>query len=141
MTLSAEEDYATCILWHPYRWCWWCGRGPQAAPEGWFAPWLIERAHIVSNPRRCDSRAVVALCTLCHKRSHGIDIQSSAVVIDPPSLAAMLWLKRRFDASRYDRQFLAKCIIGRLPRAAAPPESVRTEYSSRRGGYPDGRLG
>lgn len=84
-------------------------------------------------------RAVVALCSLCHRLSHGIVVVCDGGDLTPPSLANMLWLKKVFDPGRYDREFLQECYIGRLPRAAAPAADAREAYLSRRRAYPDGR--
>jgi hypothetical protein len=52
-------------------WCWACGRGLEDQPRNWWGPWLIERAHIVYHPRCKVRQAIVLLCSLCHKVSHG----------------------------------------------------------------------
>lgn len=123
-----------------WPWCWWCGRGLEHRPSGWISPvWIVERAHIVNNPRREDRRAVVLLCTGCHKISHGVipTSQVAAVMdgdrITQPSLSNLLYLKKVFDLKYYDRKFLAKnCIGGRLPRAKVVPLWQRDLVLSRR---------
>lgn len=137
-TMMAMDDYRMFVVLHRAPWCWYCGRGPHGVPCGWYGPWLIERAHLVSKPRREDSRAVVALCSLCHRLSHGLAVAAEGGELTPPTLANMLWLKRRFDAARYDREFLGECIIGRLPRAAVPAADVQAVYRGRRREYPGG---
>ena len=134
-----NDEYRLFIILHEFSWCWNCGRSSHSVPKGWGGPWLIERAHIASNPRRSDPRAVVALCSLCHRLSHGIVVVCDGGDLTPPSLANMLWLKKVFDPGRYDREFLQECYIGRLPRAAAPAADAREAYLSRRRAYPDGR--
>jgi hypothetical protein len=134
------DDYDRFMIDTPFPWCWHCGRGPSDRPGMWFASWLIERSHVTSNPRRLDPRAVVALCSWCHKISHGIDIVVPKETAPPaPTLPNMLWLKNMFDPRRYDRAFLERSCIGRLPRAACPPPAVQLLYRSRRGDYPHGR--
>lgn len=134
---AQDPDYALFAIAHEHAHCWWCGRDAFEQPKGWNAPWLIERAHIVSSPRRLDSRAVVCLCSLCHRQSHGLDVQLPGVQVLPGAgVGHMLWLKRRFDLARYDRSFLQECSVARLPRSHTPPAVVRNYYLSRRGRYP-----
>ena len=81
-------SYEFMALQHRYPWCWWCGRMHTDRPGLWGGPFLVERAHIVNNPRREDVRAVVLLCSLCHRLQHGHDIiqvASEAVVQAPDS--------------------------------------------------------
>ena len=128
-----SDSWKTFVLDTKYRWCWLCGRSQLDQPVGWYAPWLLERSHIVSSPRREDARAVVLLCSLCHRLSHGIDVRIPGEVLLPgATVSEMLWLKRRFDASRYDRGWLQLHCVGRLPRAVRPKLSVLSEYHSRR---------
>lgn len=133
-------EYQMMAVWHRHNWCWWCGRDAQSKPEPWGGPWLIERAHIVASPRREDVRAVVLLCSLCHRLSHGLDIKLSDVQLLPAaSVANMLWLKQRFDSTCYDRKFLQENCIGNLPNAVCPSGVVVAQYSGRQGSYPNGK--
>lgn len=93
--------------------CWACGEGCWAMPDGWGAPWSIERAHIVSKPRVEDRRVIVMLCSACHKAQHGEVLPG----FERPALTVgqMLWLKRERDRQWYDPVFLAKHCVGRLP--------------------------
>lgn len=135
-----DDEYRQFVHWNRYPWCWWCGRDQWQRPRDWHAPWLIERAHIVSSPRRKDARAVVCLCTLCHMRSHGLEVVTPGEVTLPSArVEHMLWLKLRFDPSRYDREFLGQSSVSLLPRARPPYPAVREYYSGRRGGYPSGK--
>lgn len=137
--MDPVEEYRDFFMATAFPWCWYCGRDQFDAPEGWYAPWLIERAHVVSSPRRIDRRAVVLMCSLCHKISHGLDIVlPGEVVLPAASVAAMLWLKKEFDACFYDRQFLAKNCIGQLPNASFPSTVVSAQYLARRQRYPNG---
>lgn len=106
--------------------CWACGRGAWEAPEGWGAPWLIERAHIVTQPRAEDRRAVVMICSLCHRLHHGeaVVLDGQSVSLPGLTIPQMLWLKREHDRGWYDLGFLAKHHVGVLPG----PERVPSEY-------------
>lgn len=109
MRLPRDHDYAA--EYSDFRWigplcCWACGRyGPT------------ERAHIVNKPRREDTRAVIKLCAICHKIQHGERLAGE----ERPRLLVehMLWLKSRIDPSRYDRAWLQRHTVGRLPTARA----------------------
>jgi len=120
-----------------YPFCWWCGRGAEHRPASWHTPWLIERAHIVSNPRAEDRRAVILLCTMCHMVQHGHQLVLPGCTVIKPDINNMLWLKRRFDPAYYDRAFLKRHIIGCLPFSRTPPKEVLAAYRERRGEYPN----
>jgi len=132
---SVADAYAMFIIANRFPFCWYCGRYGSQRPEGWHGPFLIERAHIVNKPRREDVRAVVALCSLCHKIEHGETFVCEGV-LPRCSIRTMLWLKRRFDAGNYDRAFLAANCVGRLPTARNPSKSVQAAFLSRHGSYP-----
>jgi len=112
--------------WNDFRFiasvssCWWCGL--RFKPPGWFAPWLIERAHIVSSPRRKDRRVAALLCSRCHKVSHGERILIPGSVVLKPSVEHLLWLKRVNDPEFYDRDYMARNCLGLLPAEVEPPE-------------------
>ncbi len=113
--------------------CWWCGRTQAEKPAGWGSPWLIERAHIVNNPRAEDRRACILLCSWCHKVQHGEQIVlPGCESLCRPEVKHMLWLKSKFDASYYDREFLSHFCIGVLPRAVAPRPEVLWAWEDRR---------
>src|SRR4051812_47109537 len=101
--------YSLMLHWHDKPWCWACGHDGSLRdkPDDWWGPWLIERAHIVRNPRREDVRAAVLLCSYCHRVSHGERIVCGR---HPrwPSLTRehLIWLKRERDPEHYDREFL-----------------------------------
>lgn len=118
---------------HPLPWCWACGRGEFDRPLDWYGPWLIERAHIVKNPRREDARAVVLLCSLCHKCSHGEKVVTRERPVRYPQLSIehLLWLKRNRDGSRFSLTFLQSCSIKKLPPMHKPPADYLREYERR----------
>lgn len=130
-------NYATFRQTHPLPWCWACGRTEYQPPRDWFAPWLIERAHIVGGIgcRVEDVRAVVLLCSRCHRLAHGATFRIQGRRLPNLKRAHLLWLKRHRDSERYDRAFLRGCAIGALERAAKPPQWFLLGYESRRG-YP-----
>lgn len=130
-------DWTYFRLATPYPWCWNCGKDRQSVPAGWAGPWLIERAHIVNNPRACDRRAAVLLCSWCHRIQHGAQLVlpgCEGLVLDVP---AMLWLKKEMDPDWYDRQFLEKHYVGRLPRARRMPGQTAARFRSEGAGYGD----
>lgn len=129
-------EYKWFPIMHPQPWCWWCGRGQETyyAPDWWGSVWLIERAHIVNKPRVEDRRAVVLLCSLCHKLSHGETFNQET--IRAPSLNNMLWIKERFDPGFYCRRWLRDRSVRSLPRKARPTNAVVWDYFERRGAYP-----
>lgn len=115
-TYQQANEYANMRLFFT---CWACGRSMRDRPSNWYAPWLIERAHIVSKPRIEDRRCVVMLCSLCHKISHGE--RFSGLVQPKLERPHLLWIKRRIDPLWYDPELLAKCVIGLLPELERPP--------------------
>jgi hypothetical protein len=113
------SDYDTMLEDHPKPWCWACinTHSFYDKPDWWFAPWLIERAHIVNKPRAKDRRACILLCSLCHKLSHGEKFARHDGPQVPLTLPQMLWLKRMNDRKFYDREFLQRHHLGKLPNA------------------------
>jgi len=133
------DEYRFMLLRTEFPWCWSCGAGGSDAPKKWHGPFLIERAHIVNKPRVEDRRAVVLLCSLCHRQEHGSDVSAygrkSKSGLELPEL---LWLKRRFDPKYFDREFLSKHCVGKLPRAQRPVGLLPRMYCERRGEIPNG---
>lgn len=106
--------------------CWACGRDMSDQPNWWHAPWLIERAHITNKPRKLDVRAIVLLCSGCHKVSHGERFRQW--VLPRLTLANMLHLKRVFDGDNFDMVFLQRCAVQRLPDPAPLPQRYLDDY-------------
>lgn len=132
--LEASMKYRMFASMHPRPWCWFCGRGRHESPAGWYGPWLIERAHIVSSPRREDVRAVILLCSLCHRTQHGqVIVTAEPIETQLLTLPEMLWLKRVSDQPNYDREFLEANHNGRLPYAKMPSRKMQKQYHARRG--------
>ena len=98
--------------------CWACHS--RRKPRNWFGPWLLERAHIVSSPRREDRRLVNMLCTICHKFQHGERLHGFA----RPKLRLdhMIWLKEENDPDWVDFKFMQKHSIKKLPRKVIVPK-------------------
>jgi len=132
--MTAAYDNFLVETLYPY--CWWCGRGMEHQPESWYGPWLIERAHMVSSPRVKDARVIVLLCSMCHRMQHGAQLTLPECKIGFPTVPNMFWLKRRFDAERYDRKYLQQHSIARLPMSSGPLAEVRSTFTERRGSYP-----
>ena len=136
--MTAEEvaaEYDACRQNTDCPWCWACGRSDRDRPADWGGPWLIERAHIVSQPRRRDTRHIVLLCSRCHRLSHGDRFRVGGDYLPQLSQANLVELKRVRDATRYDRASMASCCVGSLPRAAKLPQWFRDEYNRRRARY------
>ena len=112
--------------------CWCCGRSDRERPEWWHAaPWVIERAHIVSQPRAKDRRACILACSACHKGSiHGEKFPAW----DLPRLGLhhLLWIKRHRDREFYDRKFLRRHSVRVIPACVVPPMAFLHAYESRR---------
>ena len=101
--------------------------------DGWNSHLIIERAHIVSRPRVEDRRVVVLLCSRCHAAQ-----TNSLFKYDLPvcGLGNMLWLKKVFDPDCFDKEFLGRYCLGRLPKLKIPALVVQQEFLSRAGDYP-----
>jgi hypothetical protein len=112
-------------------WCWACGRGERDKPSWWYAPWLVERAHICNKPRLEDRRMVVLLCSACHKTQHGERFPQWA--LPRLTLPNMLWLKQERDAEFWDVAKLQSCAVQLLPEPIPPAAGFLSEYERRRG--------
>jgi hypothetical protein len=132
-----RERYDQMLVEIDKPWCWACGRGQsyRDKPREWFGPWLIERAHIVNKPRRFDRRAVVLLCSGCHKAGyHQERIRIDGVLPVRIELEHMLWLKRTRDPEYYDRRFLQQQSVIILPQPRKLGEFYLRQYQLRRSG-------
>ena len=109
--------------------CWACGASRK--PQGYFGPWLIERAHIANKPRREDRRLVVMICTICHKASHGERIAGFL----RPKLSAgqMLDIKAACDPEWYDPEFVGRHSV-RILECEPIDEFYLNERIKNRGG-------
>jgi hypothetical protein len=96
--------------------CWNCGRTANQRPRWWHAPWLIERAHIVNQPRVERREVCLLLCSLCHKVDHG-ERFAELPHLEPLTMLEKLRTKKRFDPDFYDEALLQKCSVRRLPIA------------------------
>ncbi len=135
-----ELAYARMLPEARLPWCWACGRGGgwRDKPLGWFGPWLVERAHIIAGNRHKDVRAVVLLCSLCHKIQHGERIVLAGQRVELPRLLRehLMWLKHHRDPANYDYKFLQDLSINKLPRMCRPPRPYMVKYDMRRGNLP-----
>lgn len=129
---KALREYEVFAEVHPHFFCWACGRTGryQDKPAWWFGPWLIERAHIANKPRARDRRAVILLCSLCHRVQHGERFKGS----DLPQLTTenMRWLKCCADSEWYDEEFLRRHSIRRDMLVHEPPREYQDEFINRR---------
>lgn len=132
---KAEYDAMRSLFAH----CWACSATRK--PQGYFGPWLIERAHIANKPRREDRRLVVMLCTLCHKANHG---ERVAGFLRPRlSAGQLLDLKLACDSEWYDHAFINKHSVRILEREQLCGFYV-SERMKNRGGHfaiPEGDFG
>jgi hypothetical protein len=136
---SIEDLYASMLSDVFDPWCWACGRGgdpggPNGSPDWWHGPWIIHRHHVVKSPRVRDRRAVVLLCPVSHGSVHG-ERYPSHHGQKALTLAEQLWLKLKLkhDPTLYDRAFLARHHLGRLPRARRLSRYYLSDYCRRRG--------
>lgn len=140
-TVLFDSKFCTGVaykkMWqnHPLPMCWGCGNN-HYAPRWWYAPWLIERAHIVNKPRKKDRRSVILLCSECHKETH-LKPFSEGQGLKPITMGNMIWLKKKFDPWFYDRNFLGKCHIGKLPKAVSVGEQRKSLIRIRCGALAD----
>ncbi len=111
--------------------CWWCGRTTLQRPQQWYAPFIIERAHVVNKPRRLDRRVAVLLCSRCHKLEHGEQFGNASHMIERPTLPELLWLKRAIDPEFWDRAYMQANSVQVLPRARKP-KALGVEFSIKR---------
>jgi hypothetical protein len=127
---TLSDSYKNMLQQVSRPYCWLCGRCANEQPTWWYVPFLIERAHIVWNPRAKDRRAVVLLCSLCHKVQHGERFQT-----DYPKItrANLLWLKWKYDRNYYDVGFLRCHSIQELPSRKIPHRKYRAEFTLRHG--------
>jgi hypothetical protein len=133
--VDGRAEYDAMLITTEYWHCWWCGRYQEDIPDDWYAPWLIERAHVAALPRVLDRRLVVLLCSLCHRTQHG-QLFEQSLKISPPTQATMLWLKSTFDPQFYNRAFVQRFHMCKLPKPHMPPADVQQIYTDRRGEYP-----
>jgi hypothetical protein len=123
-----QDDYSAKIEYDAMRSlfdrCWACGA--RSKPQGYYGPWLIERAHIANKPRREDRRLVVMLCTICHKWSHG----ERVATFPRPKLDAghLVTLKAERDPEWFDLEFINRHSV-RILEA----EPVQPWYEQERG--------
>jgi len=94
--------------------CFRCGRTAAQKPAWWHAPFLIERSHIVNKPRREDRRAVIPLCSFCHRVQHG-DRFDGFKHLEPLSMERLLEFKRFYDPDYFDLEWLQRHSVRRLP--------------------------
>lgn len=116
---------------HGMMHCWISGITQSCRPEGWYADWWMQVAHIASGQgaaRRVDDRrAVILLCPLVHDL-HVTDADKfpSKWIIGKewPTIDERhtLYVKRFFDERFYDREFLSTIWIGNVPEPKRPPD-------------------
>lgn len=123
---NAELEYERL---HGWITCWACGAWKRQ--ENYFAPWMIERAHIVNKPRRLDRRLVVMLCSVCHRISHGERL--SGFDRSKLELAHLLTLKKECDPDWWDLEFIQRHSIRILPELEPLPFEYRSAISDKKG--------
>ena len=124
------------------RFCWMGGDTTSKRPDNWFAPWLLEVAHIASGQGRArrvaDRRAVVLLSSLAH-RCHVSDSEKLPFIeilgrkYSTFDERHTLWIKRFFDPDYYDTNFLSTIWIGKVPEPVKPPEEWAIRMLSNQG--------
>lgn len=120
MSRSIQAAYDRFLDDTKFPLCWYCGAWANQIPSWWYAPFLIERAHIVNKPRREDPRAIILLCSACHKAAHGERFRFYArKPLDKPG---MLFLKSYLDGANFDLPWLQKHSVRILPKPVCPWE-------------------
>lgn len=109
-TMAQNEDH-----------CWACGRTRQDVPHFWWAPWLLERAHVVNKTRLRSPKVCVVLCSCCHRLSHGEHVAGCTM---PPLTKAHLLHILMERQPVVDWPLLKKHNVGELPE----PEHLPIEY-------------
>ena len=108
--------------------CWRCGRTAQQRPRWWGAPFGIERAHICNKPRIEAREACISLCSLCHRIQHGDRFPQCQD--RPLKIPELLAIKKWCDPEYWDRAFLQKCSIRRLPREATRKQVAKVAWKA-----------
>ena len=122
MLKTPKAAYASFLEDTRFPFCWYCGAFSHQRPDWWFAPFLIERAHVVNKPRREDPRAIILLCSACHKAAHGERFRAYArKPLDKPG---MLFLKSYLDSANFDLAWLQKHSVRILPKPVSPGETI-----------------
>ena len=134
--IDERQEYVDMRRNTQHFYCWLCGRRESDRPSWWGAQWLIERAHIVNKPRALDRRAVVLLCSACHRRQHGDRIAGDHEGIPVLALPELMLLKLLADGEWYDEDFLQKHVVGLLPEIATSLPKEAVDVFTRRVGTP-----
>lgn len=127
-TASEKAMYQQMV--DEFTFCWFCAWPILHQPYFGFLPCSLENAHIVGGPgRRHDRRALVRMCTYCHRISHGDTIklktegEGSMMVIAPKiDQANMLAQKAIFDPDWFDVDYLNSISTRRLEDGVEPHE-------------------
>jgi hypothetical protein len=111
--------------------CWLSGYTASSAPDGWWAPWYIHRAHLASGQGRAvrvdDPRAVLPLCPLAHMLHVSDSDRHPEMVVNGVAYPTIderhtMFLKINMDDDGLDEDFLRTIWIGELPEPEPPPE-------------------
>lgn len=130
-----DHGWSTCIA-EMGGFCWRCGRAPGYPPRWYHASFGIERAHVLTmRPRPTDRRAVIPLCSLCHKIEHGERFPQCEQT--PLGKEVLIGMKKYFDAEHWAPDWLARFCVRQLPEPAlldelkgfAVYERLRTKVS------------
>jgi hypothetical protein len=118
MRMASKEELNRTYEQYRGEQCQACGATRRL--PGYYAPWFIERAHIVNKPRICDRRAVVLLCSVCHKFQHGERL--SGFLRPKLQLEHLLAIKFTCDPDYYDHEFLQRYSVRILPDPLELPD-------------------
>ena len=134
-----DPNYTNMVVEAENKFCWACGI--QCQPYGyetyrhvpWYAPFMIERAHIVGGPGRIECRQVVnLLCSLCHSLNHRSVHRVEGTVLPFLERSHMIWLKQKFDPEFFDIELLNQQSIGICPDPEEPPQWFISSLQARR---------
>lgn len=94
-------------------WCWACGRDNLDPPPKWYGPFTVERAHLSAGSgrmrRELDRRAVILLCSLCHRLHHhhpGSEVKINGQLMPRLTDANAIYLKRLMDRRYWDEAYI-----------------------------------
>lgn len=133
---TAKQAYKSLI--QDFGYCFACGRDNRQRPEGWYAPWRLERAHVAAGrSKMCrleDRRAAIVLCGLCHllHSTHGTGTATICGVTVPRlSNGNVLWLKEVRDIAWWDPDWLQERWTGVMPARIPPADWFIQQYEER----------
>lgn len=134
--VRSAEEIRRALLYKEFRqlheFCWACGRTENDRPA-WYGGevFMLERAHIVNQPRIEDVRVIVCLCSVCHKLAHGERL--AGCELPPLKIGHLIHLKAFHDVHNFSTEFLRRYNGNRALPPAEPLPIAYTHHPPRRG--------